>query len=165
MINFDYAKNGMQTTYQMEDSMMKKCVQVISGLSFFLLLVSQVFAHCEIPCGIYDDQMRINMLLEDITTIEKSMNQIKELEKEESHNSNQLIRWVMNKEKHADKLQEIVTQYFMTQRIKLDAKDYDKKLGLLHQMLVYGMKCKQTTDLDNVTKLRELVKDFQGLYF
>jgi nickel superoxide dismutase len=165
MINFDYAKNGMQTTYQMEDSMMKKCVQVISGLSFFLLLVSQVFGHCEIPCGIYDDQMRINMLLENITTIEKSMNQIKELEKEESHNSNQLIRWVMNKEKHADKLQEIVTQYFMTQRIKLDAKDYDKKLGLLHRMLVYGMKCKQTTDLNNVTKLRELVKDFQTLYF
>ena len=145
--------------------MKKKCVQIVSGLSFFLLLVSNIYAHCEIPCGIYDDQMRINMLLENITTIEKSMQQIKELEKADSHDSNQLIRWVMNKEKHVDTLQEIVTQYFMTQRIKLDAKNYDKKLGLLHQMLVYGMKCKQTTDLSNVTKLRELVKDFQALYF
>ena len=145
--------------------MKKNCVQVLSGLFIFLFFASHVYAHCQIPCGIYDDQMRINMILENITTIEKSMNQIKELEKDESHNANQLIRWVMNKEDHADKLQETVTQYFMTQRIKLDAKDYDKKLGLLHQMLVYGMKCKQTTDLSNVTKLRELVKDFQALYF
>ena len=155
----------MQTNEQAEDTMKKKCVQIVSGLSFFLLLVSHVYAHCEIPCGIYDDQMRIDMLLENITTIEKSMQQIKELEQDTQHNANQLIRWVMNKDQHADKLQEIVTQYFMTQRIKLDAKDYDKKLGLLHQMLVYGMKCKQTTDLSNVTKLRELVKDFQALYF
>ena len=51
----------------------------------------------------------------------------------------------------------------MTQRIKLDAKDYDKKLGVLHQMLIYSMKCKQTTDLINVTKLRRLVKEFQAL--
>jgi len=165
MINFDHVQNERRTADHMEGTMKKKCLQVVLGLSFFLLLASHVFAHCEIPCGIYDDAMRINMLLENITTIEKSMQQLTELEKEDSHNSNQLIRWVMNKEHHADKLQEVVSQYFMTQRIKLDAKDYDKKLGLLHQMLVYGMKCKQTTDLSNVTKLRELVKDFQALYF
>jgi nickel superoxide dismutase len=150
---------------KLEGIMKIKCVQLISGLSFFLLLASHVYAHCEIPCGIYDDQMRIDMILEHITSIEKSMNQIIELDKEEHHNANQLIRWVMNKEHHADELQEIVTQYFMTQRIKLDAKDYDKKLGLLHQMLVYAMKCKQTTDLSNVNKLRELVRGFQALYF
>ena len=145
--------------------MNKRCLQILSGLSFFLFLTSYALAHCEIPCGIYDDEMRIKMITENITTIEKSMNQIKQLEQEKNQNSNQLIRWVVNKEHHADKLQEIVTQYFMTQRIKLDAKDYDKKLALLHQMLVYSMKCKQTTDLSHVNKLRELVKEFQGLYF
>ena len=105
------------------------------------------------------------MITEHITTIEKSMNQIAKLEKEQLHNSNQLVRWVMNKERHADELQEIVTQYFMTQRIKLDTKEYDKKLALLHQMLVSSMKCKQTTDLNHVNKLKELVKEFQALYF
>lgn len=30
---------------------------------------------------------------------------------------------------------------------------------------VMEMKCKQTTDLSNVNKLRQLVKDFQALYF
>ena len=53
----------------------------------------------------------------------------------------------------------------MTQRIKLDTKDYEKKLGLLHQMVIFSMKCKQTTDLNHVNKLRNLVKDFQVLYF
>jgi nickel superoxide dismutase len=109
--------------------------------------------------------MRIKMIKEHISTIEKSMNQIMNIEKEEYHNSNQLIRWVMNKERHADELQEIITQYFMTQRIKLDTKDYEKKLGLLHQMVIFSMKCKQTTDLNHVNKLRNLVKDFQVLYF
>jgi nickel superoxide dismutase len=131
----------------------------------FLLCAVSASAHCEIPCGIYDDAMRIKMINEHIATIEKSMKQIMELEKADHRHSNQLIRWVMNKENHASELQEIVTQYFMTQRIKPGAKDYDKKLHLLHAMLVYAMKCKQTTDLANVGKLRDLVKGFEALYF
>ncbi|MEN8690372.1 MAG: superoxide dismutase [Ni], partial [Desulfobacterales bacterium] len=87
------------------------------------------------------------------------------IEKNKDHNANQLVRWVMNKEKHATELQEIVTQYFMTQRIKFDAKAYDKKLALLHQMLVYAMKCKQSTDLAHTAKLTGLIQEFKQLYF
>lgn len=145
--------------------MKKSYLQLLVIFSFLFLFAVNASAHCEIPCGIYDDEMRINMINEHIATIEKSMNQIMKIEKEEHHNSNQLIRWVMNKERHADELQEIVTQYFMTQRIKLDTKDYEKQLGALHQMLIYSMKCKQTTDLSYAIKLKGLVKDFQALYF
>jgi len=130
-----------------------------------LLLVSLAAAHCEIPCGIYDDQMRIEMLREHITTIEKSMNQVILLEKDANRKANQLTRWVMNKEQHADELQEIVSQYFMTQRLKPDAKDYASKLQLLHEMLLAGMKSKQTTDLGQVKRLRELVDLFEKAYF
>ena len=130
-----------------------------------LLLVSLAAAHCEIPCGIYDDQMRIEMLREHITTIEKSMNQVILLEKDANRKTNQLTRWVMNKEQHADELQEIVSQYFMTQRLTPDAKDYASKLQLLHEMLLAGMKSKQTTDLGQVKRLRELVDLFEKAYF
>lgn len=105
------------------------------------------------------------MINEHITTIEKSMNQIMQLEKKEHHNPNQLVRWIMNKEEHANEIQHIVSQYFMTQRIKLDTKNYETKIGLLHQILIYSMKCKQTTDVTNVNKLKDIVKDFQALYF
>jgi nickel superoxide dismutase len=53
----------------------------------------------------------------------------------------------------------------MTQRIALDSKDYAKKLGLLHQLLVYAMKCKQTTDLSYINNLRTTLKEFHDLYF
>lgn len=144
---------------------MKKIVLTFIILSVPLLFAQSALSHCEIPCGIYDDGMRISMIKEHITTIEKSMNQIHDIAKEKDHNANQLIRWIMNKERHANELQEIVTQYFMTQRIKPDTKDYDKKLALLHQMLIQSMKCKQTTDLDHVKKMKTLVEDFQALYF
>ena len=134
---------------------------MLSSLAFFS---SSALAHCEIPCGIYDDTARMNMIFEHATTIEKSMKMIIELEKS-NNNANQLVRWVNNKEKHAELLQNIVTQYFMTQRIKLDAKDYDKKITALHRMLIFSMKCKQTIDLGNVEKLRAAAQDFQKLYF
>jgi len=105
------------------------------------------------------------MINEHIVTIEKSMNQIMKIEKEKQHHSNQLVRWIMNKEHHADEIQEIVTQYFMTQRIKFDSENYQKKLGVLHQILVYSMKCKQTTNVDYPNKLRLLVQKFHALYF
>ena len=74
-------------------------------------------------------------------------------------------RWVTNKDKHAEYIQDIVTQYFMTQRIKFDAADYDKKIAALHKMLVFSMKCKQTTDLANVESLRAAAEEFKHLYF
>lgn len=132
----------------------------------FCLPPTGVFAHCEIPCGIYDDGARIDMIAEHATTIEKSMKEIRTLQTVKPVNFyNQLIRWVVNKEEHANAVQHIVTQYFMTQRIRFDAKGYEEKLALLHQMLVYAMKCKQTTDITHVEKLRLALEAFRKLYF
>lgn len=141
-------------------------------LTLSVAIPSMSFCHCEIPCGIYDDSLRISLLREDISTIEKSMDEITILSGEQEKNYNQLVRWVSNKEDHAGKFMDIVTQYFMTQRIKpaesADAENfptYQKSLTLLHQMLVYAMKCKQTVDKTNTSKLRDLVNEFEKLYF
>jgi nickel superoxide dismutase len=145
---------------------MKK--RIFQGLTVVLLvglMTPFAWTHCEIPCGIYDDEMRIKMLEEHITTMEKAMKQIKDLQKKDPINYNQLVRWIVNKENHANEFQEIVTQYFMTQRIKVDAQEYAKKVIVLHKMLVYTMKCKQTTDLSNIQNLRSLLTEFRNLYF
>lgn len=151
--------------------MMKKNV-LITVLLLVLAIPVIVSAHCEIPCGIYADKMRIDMIREHITTIEKSMSQVMELEKASPINYNQLVRWITNKDDHANQLQDIVSQYFMTQRIKpVDGSDktavdkYQKEISLLHEMLVYAMKAKQTTDLKNCERLRILVDDFYNSYF
>jgi len=137
------------------------------GLMVYVFLVSATYlaAHCEIPCGIYDDQMRVSMIAEHITTIEKSMQQVIELKAKSPVDHNQITRWIMNKEQHASKIQEIVTQYFMTQRIKPGADAYMKKMSTLHKMLVAAMKCKQTTDLEHVKTLNSLLAEFRTVYF
>ena len=125
----------------------------------FIAATSTVNAHCQVPCGIYDDQMRIHMMEEHVTTIEKAMKQIAANE-----NQNQTVRWVTNKEKHADELTDIVTYYFMAQRIKPDMEQYEDHLKTLHQILIYSMKSKQTTDLANVEKLNGLIHHFAHSY-
>ncbi|MDK2858597.1 MAG: nickel superoxide dismutase [Verrucomicrobiota bacterium] len=134
-----------------------------------VLLVSVAGAHCQIPCGIYDDQARIAQLEEHVKTIEKSMNEIIKLSAATNspQTSNQMVRWVNNKDEHADKLTEIVTYYFLTQRIKASepADKYTTELKELHGMMVAAMKCKQTVDLRYVAELRNLIHDFEHTYF
>jgi len=151
---------------------LKKPVGFLLLLAILGLSYQESRAHCEIPCGIYADSIRISLIQEHITTIEKSMNQIEEISKSSSPNYNQLVRWVNNKEEHAKKIQDIVSQYFLHQRIKIVEEDqkeayakYQLHLSLLHKMLVFSMKCKQTTDLGFIEKLRTTVGDFEKAYF
>jgi len=128
--------------------------------------------HCEVPCGIYGDSLRIMMVKEHIRTVEKAMTMINKLSGATDPNYNQIVRWVVNKEKHAEEIQEIVSQYFMHQRIKpVDQKNmaalkkYNTQLMYLHHMSVYAMKCKQSTDQVNIGKLTSAVEGFEKNYF
>ena len=139
---------------------------LLFGMLAQLSTPQPVRAHCEIPCGIYTDSMRIEMLREHFDTVQKSMQQIEALK--ESGNLHQYVRWISNKESHSDEIQSIVTQYFMTQRVEpAEADDavYVQKLTVLHDLLVTAMKCKQSTDPTHVARLRELTDRFVELYF
>ena len=127
-------------------------------------------AHCQVPCGIYGDEAKFGELEQHSATVEKAMKQIAELSKEAAKNQNQIIRWTINKESHAQKIQEEVAQYFLAQRVKLPAAGADKAaylahLELIHQITVYAMKCKQTTDLANVAALNKSIAAYKKAYF
>jgi len=126
--------------------------------------------HCQVPCGIYGDQMRIDMLMEDCATIEKGMAQIHEMESATPHNPNQLVRWIMTKDEHASMIQEQVASYWLAQRIKAPAdasgrEKYLQQLELMHGITVAAMKCKQTVDPANVEAIRKLALQFSATYF
>ena len=150
---------------------MKKLM--LSALVLFALFAGkESLAHCEVPCGIYNDEIRVALLYEHFTTIEKAMNQMAELSKDGEVNYNQLIRWTVTKEEHAKEIQHVVTQYFITQRVKLpevtEGEAYDKyvrQLSLLHELIVYSMKAKQTTDTAYVEKMRASLANFEEVYF
>ena len=151
---------------------MKKTTTLLIFFTLILIIRPLAFSHCEVPCGIYNDKMRFNMIEEHITTIEKALNQIVELSQQSPQNYNQIVRWVVNKEHHAEEIQHIISQYFLTQRLKpIDKKEkeaYQKlrdKIAFCHEILVYAMKTKQSTDLSNVQNLKSSVKKFSNAYF
>lgn len=139
---------------------------------FITFASAPTFAHCQIPCGIYDDERRFEMMLEHATTIEKSMNKITELSKADTPDIHMISRWTANKEKHAQEIQDIAAEYFLAQRVKVPAKDaddlklerYTTHLARLHNIIVMAMKNKQTLDLENKAKLVKAIKSYQGFY-
>jgi len=125
-----------------------------------------VFPHCQVPCGIYDDALRIMIIQEDFKTIDRAMTKIDQLsQKTDSHSLNQINRWIDAKDDHASNIQEIVSDYFLTQRIKKTKGQYVDQLTILHQILVSAMKCKQGTDASSVANGLGLVDDFSKIYF
>jgi nickel superoxide dismutase len=144
--------------------MKKLLATLLTTFGLFAALTSVAQAHCEIPCGIYDDQARFAEIAEHIKTIEKAMQQIMKLQSDEKINYNQLVRWISNKDTHAGYIQEIASQYFLTQRITFNTDNYDKKLESLHHIMVSAMKCKQTVDAENAAMLRRALLDFENLY-
>ena len=150
----------------MKQKSVRALVGVATGLALGMALVpAPVEAHCQIPCGIYGDEMRFQMLEEHITTIEKSMKLIGELSADPGQNANQLTRWVINKDNHADEMAGIVTKYFLQQRLKVDDPQWAAKVKPCHEILFYSMKAKQTTDQANVEKLRAAVAGLKKVYF
>jgi nickel superoxide dismutase len=141
--------------------------------SVVLILFSGfLYGHCQVPCGIYDDALRIVQIREDLTTIQKAMKQITAMAADESALAqNQSVRWVQTKEDHANRIQETITSYFLTQRIKpvdkgnKDYNKYVKQTLLLHQVLVSAMKCKQTLDTGHVSQIDDLLSQFIDVYF
>ncbi len=131
-----------------------------------------VSAHCQIPCGIYDDGLRFGLLKEHVATIEKSIVQIQELSADPAKNAAQIARWAVNKDQYADEIATIISTYFLQQRVKPVAADataeqvadYTKQLTLCHEILVNAMKAKQNVDKQYTEKLAKLVEQFQAAY-
>ena len=45
-----------------------------------IIFSSVVYGHCQIPCGIFDDETRIELMKEHVVTIEKSINELNQSE-------------------------------------------------------------------------------------
>ena len=131
-----------------------------------LLAYSPVaYSHCQIPCGIYDDHARVTSMLEDAATARKSVELIAELSgKTDAQSNNQIVRWVMNKEKHAQNIISTISDYFLTQRVKAKQKDYVERLKKHHAVIVAAMKVKQNADIKSVDNLEASIKDLLPYY-
>jgi nickel superoxide dismutase len=146
--------------------------QMLAGLGMmmvlgFVLTLSherRADAHCQVPCGIYDDAARISQMLEDAETIKKAMAKINEMAgQNEALSINQVTRWVTVKEDHASRIITTVSEYFLTQKIKDVApdadgyKEYLQQLADHHKVMRAAMTAKQTVDPANAEKLHQAI--------
>jgi len=130
-----------------------------------------LWAHCQVPCGIYDDNARIHAMLEDAATIKKAMQQITDLGgKPDAQSLNQAVRWITTKEAHASQVIATVSEYFLTQKVKAVVSGaegypaYLEKLAVHHRVLVAAMKTKQHVDTAQADKLTDAIEALGKLY-
>ena len=130
-----------------------------------LVISPRVQAHCQVPCGIYDDHARVQAMLEDATTVAKAAKMMAELTgKTDPQSVNQSVRWVMNKEEHAQNVIDTISDYFLTQRVKPSQADYVARLVKHHTVIIAAMKAKQNADVSFAIKLYESIAALAAYY-
>lgn len=122
-------------------------------------------AHCQVPCGIYGDHERVHALLEDAETVSKACKMMAELAgKADAQSQQQFVRWVNNKESHAQKIIEMMSDYYFTQRIKPSQGDYTERLVAHHAVVLAAMKSKQSADMKHAEALSEAISGLMVYY-
>jgi len=140
-------------------------IAIFALLSLFTS--ASLSAHCQVPCGIFDDEVKFAELEQDVETIAKAGRLIREISAQDSlsaKDKQQLIRWTMQKESHAQKIVDEAADYFLAQRIKTDTDHYEEKVVLLHHIIVHAMKSKQSVEDDAYETLGSKIAEFKKLY-
>lgn len=131
----------------------KKILHIISKV----LPVHIAYAHCDVPCGIYDPKpMQIAA-----QTVLKMVQKIKELDSDlrqndNADNMNSLVRMIWTKEEHARKCKEelliLWTDYFKPEHLKTFPK--------LHDIFWNAAKlCSKNKQEVNLESAQELIKE------
>src|SRR6187401_3317671 len=75
-------------------------------------------AHCQMPCGIYHDDMVFDQVDQYIETMYKGISILNENKSATARDKCEFVRWVCLKEKASDETAQLLTSYFLQQKIK-----------------------------------------------
>ena len=125
--------------------------------------IKPVYAHCDVPCGIYETDTMRHAAETCVRMIEK-ITALTDAEGEKSDGHNNFIRMVMTKEKHAqlckDQIYVLWSDYFKPEHLE--------KFPDLHDTLWQAAKqcgkVKQTVSADEAQKLLGMVNDIATMF-
>ncbi len=130
-----------------------------------LLATAQLSAHCQMPCGIYHDQMIYDKVDEYFETMVKAVTFMHDDAFKTVQEKNQFIRWVITKEKMSDEVAEVLMYYFLQQKVKPGNDDDTTDLvRSLHKMLFLLVQIKQNADVKIVKEFGNEWDHFKELF-
>lgn len=132
--------------------------------TIFIFQSALLTAHCQMPCGIYHDDMVYDQIEQYIETMYKAMSELNHLELNKVKECNQFVRWVMLKDKESDKAAKLLTIYFLQQKIKPGEPDTVTRLVSLHKLLFLTVQIKQNTELSCVKQFKDEWDNFKLMF-
>lgn len=135
---------------------------VLYNLSMFAWLIKilpakEVFAHCDIPCGIYDPhemQMAAHTVLRMVNLINEAGSDV-----------HRVIRLTNVKEEHAEKVKHEVRvlwgDYFKEEHLK----DYPDLHDLVFKIMKLASKAKQEVSVEVASELLENTQKFAEIFY
>lgn len=123
--------------------------------------VKSVYAHCDVPCGIYETDT-MSHSAETCRRMIQKITDLGELDSIEKHNT--FVRSVMNKEKHAQKVKKelyiLWSDYFKPEHLEANPGIHD----MLWKTVKQASTVKQTVSMEEVDKLVAMVHDVAHLF-
>lgn len=120
-----------------------------------------VYAHCDVPCGIYETDTMTHAAATCLRMIEK-IEELGDVDSAEKHNN--FIRSVMTKEKHAERVKREVAvlwgDYFKPEHLEKFPDLHDTVWKTLKQ----ASKVKQTVSREEAQKLVDMVHELSHVF-
>ena len=124
-------------------------------------LLQTAYAHCDIPCGVYETDTMMHSA-ETCRRMIQKIEELGELDSVEKHNT--FVRSVMNKEKHAQKVKHelyvLWSDYFKPDHLERYPDLHDR----LWKTTKQASSVKQTVSMDEASKLVDMVHDIAHLF-
>lgn len=125
---------------------------------------AQLTAHCQMPCGIYHDDMVYDQIDQYAETMYKAMSELNSNKFETVKERAQFVRWVLAKEKQSCEAADLLTTYFLQQKIKPGEEDTKEKTLLAQKLLFLMVQIKQNTDIKLVYDFMDDWEKFKHMF-
>lgn len=121
-------------------------------------------AHCQLPCGIYHDDMIYDLIDQYAETMYKGITVMNQSKLDSVHDFNELTRWVIEKEKESNETAQLITFYFLQQKIKPGEPETTKRLEAAHKLLFLLVAIKQNNEIRFVDQFAKQWEDFKLMF-
>ncbi len=125
---------------------------------------STLTAHCQMPCGIYHDAMIYDLIDQYAETMAKAVTVMNQSKFETVREKNEFVRWVMEKEKESNDTSQLITSFFLQQKIKSGEADTQKRTESAHKLLCLIVAIKQNADIKIVESFTEEWEKFKLMF-